>query len=1114
MFESFRYLYRPDYDVSDADVLTHKYRTRDDLGGRFVVRRESTARATYRVYDSMDAFWAALDATPEADRMYHEVIFSGPQKLKFDVDASTRELAAMPREPGILDDAFDSPLHAAYSEVITAILEAVDITYFTQFHADAPAVIVCESAGELDKTKMSNHIIIDGVYVSSHTQAAEFTQRVKSVLAPIYWPFLDMGVNKRTQNFRIVGNHKPGSDRVKRVTTGHPRENTLITNTDGCVRLDDITAEKVDEPAPPPDDIDAILRVCEADPDFAAHRFKCAGRNSMIMFERVAPSLCSFCTSAGNPTEHTRDDTMYVWAPSRNGVTTVFKYCRRYVSNHPDCPNRRIRVGEVVSAQFVPEGESSPVPKSTWIDRQIAAAVSEPLVAVGDPSVATDLFARLRGQLVYDEPALKPFDPVPTLVVRAAMKMGKTKALAQHITAHYPPVEHGALGHDPVIRFVSFRQTFSANIKEKFPDFTLYSDVRGPLTQPRLIVQVESLHRLYVRDGSEPPDLLILDECESIFEQFDSGLLRGNFNRCWSMFRYLLAYSKHVICMDANAGDRTYRILHQLRAPFRSAVAASEPVLHWCQWRNATDDKYFVTGDKLRWLGMLYANVEADEKIAVPSSSLAEAKVLQHNLTARYPSKTIRLYSSETLSSEKREHFSNVHEYWVQCDVLIYTPTVSAGVSFELKHFTRVFGYFTDQSCPVETCLQMIGRIRDVSAHEYFVCLSASGNNLPTRVEDISTWLTDKRRHLSSTFDETGLVVTIGPDGKTSYSGDFLAVWLENTRMKNISANSFVRHLIMLIRGTGASVSALTEDIFIQQTGVPSEVDGALNDDLADIDVEHRIARGRITQETAVRIASAPELTLDAAEEIRAKMVAREDVTIPERAAYEKHRLRVDYRFNDAIDARFVVKYADAKVRRQYKNLSRLSPDTDGRLDIDAALERIRLDELATHKYFLGLGEAAEASDIVRKYVFDQHRYALGLLRMCGWLGLDDPQLIHADNIVLDTPAYWSTIGAICTEFRCRRPSASHARTMAGLARTVYLLKPVNSCLTAMYGVAIVAPKGDPVMFYLRSSGLFTADPDAARRRGVPLISAVEEFISPAPVMDELEELACAILDM
>jgi len=95
---------------------------------------------------------------------------------------------------------------------------------------------------------------------------------------------------------------------------------------------------------------------------------------------------------------------------------------------------------------------------------------------------------------------MRPYEVQTTLLVHAMMKMGKSKGLLNLDREHF-----SGAGMRKVI--LSFRHTFSSEIKDKFPDFTLYSDVKGPLKQERLIVQVESLHRLAIDVGIEPPDL-------------------------------------------------------------------------------------------------------------------------------------------------------------------------------------------------------------------------------------------------------------------------------------------------------------------------------------------------------------------------------------------------------------------------------------------------------------------------------------------------------------------------------------------------------------------------------------------------------------------------------
>jgi hypothetical protein len=182
--------------------------------------------------------------------------------------------------------------------------------------------------------------------------------------------------------------------------------------------------------------------------------------------------------------------------------------------------------------------------------------------------------------------------------------------------------------------------------------------------------------------------------------------------------------------MDALVSDRTFNILNRLRPD-------PQIFYHNNTYRNASDDHYNITHSYDAWLLELLNAIKEGHRIAMPISSLKIANETKAIIQEKYPELRIKLYSSETSIAEKKEHFANVKLYWSQYDVILYTPTISAGVSFEEKHFTKIFAYFTDKSCPVETCIQMLGRVRDVASKSYYICLAATGNNLPCTIESI-----------------------------------------------------------------------------------------------------------------------------------------------------------------------------------------------------------------------------------------------------------------------------------------------------------------------------------------------------------------------------------------
>jgi len=90
---------------------------------------------------------------------------------------------------------------------------------------------------------------------------------------------------------------------------------------------------------------------------------------------------------------------------------------------------------------------------------------------------------------------------------------------------------------------------------------------------------------------------------------------------------------------------------------------------------------------------------------------------------------------------------------WANVDILIYTSTVSAGCSFEVKRFTWMFGYFSSMNTNYKTAIQMLGQVRNVSTREYHIHINSRSNDLPIHKEEVEKSITDKFRALSGCRD-------------------------------------------------------------------------------------------------------------------------------------------------------------------------------------------------------------------------------------------------------------------------------------------------------------------------------------------------------------------------
>jgi hypothetical protein len=923
--ETYKYIYKPKDSIDYGLAIEDNY-SMSTLMKKFVVN--DSKEKLYHVFSSPKDYFEYQATIPPELRTHHEVIFGFmPQRLKFDIDAPVNELQTL-GDPSVviktvINNIIDAIIMAFYTTYGKDLFED-DFIYFKSMHVDEP--------------KFSFHIILKKAVINSDN-ARIFTSYVFSMLNKNYHKFLDAGVNKSVQCFRLINCRKENSIRVKTLLTPIDIYETLITNVASCEIMPElnIIAADTQQISANSDDIETALEI--AKDIVAPFRFRKESCSKLI-FDRKYSSMCEICDRI-----HDTENTLVLYLQhDPSGIIKIYQYCRR------DITNSSKYIGEFISASASgKESEPTQTPR--------AMKYLEKIVSGAKTTRKETLFDKLPNKNIYCERSLREFEHAHTLCVHAAMKMGKTKALFEYLSKYKDNLT------PTIIRFISFRQTFSYNIKEKFPDFVLYSDVMGSLNQHKLIIQVESLHRLEIRDH---PDILILDECESIFEQFDSGLLK-NFNGAFATFQWLMRYSKQVVCMDAALSDRTYRILEKMRPGF-----VQNGLYHCNTYQNATNDNYEFTTSKSQWLMGLYTAISSDLKVVIPISSLTEAKVIYTDLKRRFKTKSIKLYSSETKMSERKEHFTDVHTYWSQYDVLIYTPTISAGVSYEKEHYDIMYGYFTDMSCPVETCIQMIGRIRNVKSNKYVMLLEGNGNTLPTDTSEITRLIYMSKENLNKLF--TGAVnYEFGPNGEIKfYNTDYFTLYIENLRMRNISKNIFIRLFVETIARLGAKVGILNL----------SDIDNCIVND-------HINIRKEIKDITSTNIATSVELSEEEYTDIMTK-VNTEDISDSLISACELYRLRAVYRFNGEITSKFVQVYNKSRTKRWFKNLHRLY----NYKTIEISLEKIRQDEALRYSYAMNSTVEAQNSDINSKYVYDQHRIALMLLRICGWNNLDDEKYI------------------------------------------------------------------------------------------------------------------------
>lgn len=129
VLERYKYIYPPSYPHSPADVMETKYKTRASLVSRFIAYAHGSG---YYIFDNLGEFYRWMNHLPIAERVFHEVIFDKPQKLKFDIDAAIDKLTAFqaPTQSETVDETFGSgefvsPIATKYKQIFDAIVDAI-----------------------------------------------------------------------------------------------------------------------------------------------------------------------------------------------------------------------------------------------------------------------------------------------------------------------------------------------------------------------------------------------------------------------------------------------------------------------------------------------------------------------------------------------------------------------------------------------------------------------------------------------------------------------------------------------------------------------------------------------------------------------------------------------------------------------------------------------------------------------------------------------------------------------------------------------------------------------------------------------------------------------------
>lgn len=278
------------------------------------------------------------------------------------------------------------------------------------------------------------------------------------------------------------------------------------------------------------------------------------------------------------------------------------------------------------------------------------------------------------------------------------------------------------------ILMITFRRSLAEEFEYEFSrkrddDFHLYTEpeVRksdGTIRADRLICQIDSLRKVR---GSF--DLLIIDELTYTQDYMTDEFMKHKRHVYDALETYCKETPKILVC-DALLEDQYMEYFKNLG---RSCFVV-ENTWKSCEGREL---KHIYTKAETQSF-IVKSVIEDKNKVCIPTNDTKFANCVANDLIRKNPKLKIALIIQEkNPDNYYKEHKLIQPKFipssdWKYFDVVIYSPTISAGVSCTDLHFDKVICYFDQSSCGVEICAQMTFRVRCTKESTLYCCISNS----------------------------------------------------------------------------------------------------------------------------------------------------------------------------------------------------------------------------------------------------------------------------------------------------------------------------------------------------------------------------------------------------
>ena len=364
-----------------------------------------------------------------------------------------------------------------------------------------------------------------------------------------------------------------------------------------------------------------------------------------------------------------------------------------------------------------------------------------------------------------------------TLCIKATVGIGKTNTLYTFLNKNLHKKYNSCL-------FISFRRSLCKKYEQDLPLFTNYENINtneyNSNEFPYLICQMDSVKKIRGHY-----DLIIFDEICSTLTHLVSSV--ESKKRCFDLLKNILYDDNHIICMDALLNNEWIDFIKSFNRNIYYIINTFS--IH-------TDKYIYNYGSNItEFEKEIRKSIDNKENIVIATNNKKMLQFIDNIIANNYGTISKLMIKRET---------KNMYDMnqWKSVQVLGYTPTIVAGISFTEKHFNKCFGLFCNTSSTADMAFQQLFRVRDISTGEYHICCEITGkNDYPEDILEIKRLVLNEDKCLISGIDN----ITIDYIKKDIIEDKYFDLYSIVQKNKFLCNNNYNKVLINYLKDQGIS---------------------------------------------------------------------------------------------------------------------------------------------------------------------------------------------------------------------------------------------------------------------------------------------------------------------